>query len=467
MASWQPLTPPGAPLSARFGSAWPPRCWGSRSAPACTPGRSRWRSTTSAAWPCSLPRSPSSTATFRPPFSPLHALPPGRCSSIGRCRAEPRGPRQTGRANPDHPGHEPGGLPERRHGDHRRRALHLGTGGPDDFGDSHRGHAPVGAPGQSHARRVGNHAPWRGARRCHRCRGRGGGSRGRTGVVAQRSARTRPRALRTLRRDDRRPCRVPRPDLDAARDHPPRRAVLPRRPAWSPATPLRRRASGGAVGHRLRAMAWTPPGAHGWRDEPGAEYLGVDTWHRRWVRRGRRRRLAVRLPANPHRKPRHLSVLPLGVQRIDPGWPVRTAAVIARAASVRAPVECRGTIPARIPIRRRCWRAGWWGGGAAARPDARPRRIEIVIHYSGFGPTDLTVPHGVPITFVLINGDPIDHEWLLGDIAFQARHRTGTEPFHGNRPTEVSLPPPRTAEATLTFDAPGTLPYIFHLPGHE
>ncbi len=111
--------------------------------------------------------------------------------------------------------------------------------------------------------------------------------------------------------------------------------------------------------------------------------------------------------------------------------------------------------------------AGVTVGLAAASPDARPRRIEIVIRYSSFEPTEVVVPHGVPITLVLINGDPIDHEWLLGDRAFQARHRTGTEPFHGNRPTEVSLPPLGTAETTLTFDAPGTLQYICHVPGHE
>src|SRR3989304_6170885 len=81
MASWQPLTPPGAPSSARFGSAWPPRCWGSRSAPACTPERSRWRSTTSAGWPCTSPRG---SWTWRgpargwgpPPLPPRAAAPP-------------------------------------------------------------------------------------------------------------------------------------------------------------------------------------------------------------------------------------------------------------------------------------------------------------------------------------------------------------------------------------------------------
>jgi uncharacterized cupredoxin-like copper-binding protein len=96
-----------------------------------------------------------------------------------------------------------------------------------------------------------------------------------------------------------------------------------------------------------------------------------------------------------------------------------------------------------------------------------PQRVEVRIQYSHYEPSQLTVPYGVPITFVLINQDPIDHEWLLGDAAFHARHRTGTEKQHGARPNEISIPPLKTVETTLTFTAPGTLQYICHLPGHE
>ena len=52
----------------------------------------------------------------------------------------------------------------------------------------------------------------------------------------------------------------------------------------------------------------------------------------------------------------------------------------------------------------------------------------------------MTVPAGVPVTFVLRNDDPIDHEWIVGDAAVHERHRTGTEPVHASRPTEVSDP---------------------------
>ena len=71
------------------------------------------------------------------------------------------------------------------------------------------------------------------------------------------------------------------------------------------------------------------------------------------------------------------------------------------------------------------------------------------------------------VTFVLRNDDPIDHEWIVGDAATHERHRTGTEPVHGSRPTEVSIPAGSSRSTTVTFETPGTYLYICHLPGHE
>jgi len=96
-----------------------------------------------------------------------------------------------------------------------------------------------------------------------------------------------------------------------------------------------------------------------------------------------------------------------------------------------------------------------------------PQRVEILIHYSHFSPPEVTVPHGIPVTFVLVNEDPIDHEWLIGDVAFHERHRSGTEPSHEDRPDEVSLRAFTTAQTTLTFDEPGDVVFICHFPGHE
>jgi uncharacterized cupredoxin-like copper-binding protein len=106
-------------------------------------------------------------------------------------------------------------------------------------------------------------------------------------------------------------------------------------------------------------------------------------------------------------------------------------------------------------------------GAMAGCGGAAPVRLRITIHYSHFDPAALTVPHGVPVTFVLVNTDPIDHEWIVGDDALHQRHRTGTEPYHNARPTEVTIVALSTKTTTVTFATPGTLKYICHLPGHE
>ena len=78
-------------------------------------------------------------------------------------------------------------------------------------------------------------------------------------------------------------------------------------------------------------------------------------------------------------------------------------------------------------------------GVSGSLAGASERRVEIDIRYSLFAPTEVRVPVGVPIRFVIVNHDPIDHEWIVGDAAVHAAHRTGTEPVHGARPTEQSI----------------------------
>jgi uncharacterized cupredoxin-like copper-binding protein len=103
----------------------------------------------------------------------------------------------------------------------------------------------------------------------------------------------------------------------------------------------------------------------------------------------------------------------------------------------------------------------------AQRPGALPGRVEIRMRYSRFEPAVVTVPAGRPVTFVLRNDDPIDHEWLIGDADMHARHRTGTEPHHASLPTEVSVPAMSTTVTVVTFDGPLSWQFICHLPGHE
>jgi uncharacterized cupredoxin-like copper-binding protein len=103
--------------------------------------------------------------------------------------------------------------------------------------------------------------------------------------------------------------------------------------------------------------------------------------------------------------------------------------------------------------------------GLAAEP---PRtEVTVTIRHSAFSPASVRVPRGVPVRFVLVNEDPIDHEWIVGDAAVHEAHRSGTEPAHDVRPTELTIPALETRETTITFAEAGTFAVICHLPRHE
>ena len=104
---------------------------------------------------------------------------------------------------------------------------------------------------------------------------------------------------------------------------------------------------------------------------------------------------------------------------------------------------------------------------AGPPPPGPQTSITIEIKYSRFNPSAITVPVGVPVTITIVNDDPIDHEWIIGDDAVQQKHRTGTELLHPVRPTEQVIPAQSTQVTTITFDQPAQWKYICHLPGHE
>ncbi len=91
----------------------------------------------------------------------------------------------------------------------------------------------------------------------------------------------------------------------------------------------------------------------------------------------------------------------------------------------------------------------------------------IAIHYSQFESQVIEIVAGQPVTITLRNEDPIEHEWIVGTDEVHDAHRVGSEPFHGDLPTEVTLPAYATLETTLTFAEPGEYAFICHLPGHE
>jgi uncharacterized cupredoxin-like copper-binding protein len=103
---------------------------------------------------------------------------------------------------------------------------------------------------------------------------------------------------------------------------------------------------------------------------------------------------------------------------------------------------------------------------AGCAPDASADET-IGIRYSRFEPEAITVRAGEPVTITLRNDDPIEHEWIVGAEDLHERHRTGTEPYHDEVPTEVTIPALSTRTTTVTFAEPGEYEYICHLPGHE
>jgi uncharacterized cupredoxin-like copper-binding protein len=110
---------------------------------------------------------------------------------------------------------------------------------------------------------------------------------------------------------------------------------------------------------------------------------------------------------------------------------------------------------------------------AAAWPRAGhgpERTVVVTMHHSRFSPATLRVDPGQRVRFVLRNTDPIDHEFILGDAAVQARHEQGRDRHHhGEVPGERSVAAGQEAATTYAFPAGldgRTLEFACHLPGH-
>jgi plastocyanin len=115
------------------------------------------------------------------------------------------------------------------------------------------------------------------------------------------------------------------------------------------------------------------------------------------------------------------------------------------------------------------------GGAAEGRPGLggepevlgpEPVTVELDVEHSLFSPTDLRVVAGTEVRFVVVNGDPIGHELIVGPPDVHARHESGTHAGHPPVPGEVSVDPNAEAETTYRFDEPGTVEFACHLPRH-
>ncbi|HEX2295231.1 MAG TPA: cupredoxin domain-containing protein [Actinomycetota bacterium] len=94
------------------------------------------------------------------------------------------------------------------------------------------------------------------------------------------------------------------------------------------------------------------------------------------------------------------------------------------------------------------------------------REVDVKLRFSRFVPDEFEFPAGTTVRFVVENRDPIDHEFLIGDEEVQEAHEEGTEPHHGAKPGEISVPAGETRTTTYTFEEPGRLLIGCHLPTH-
>ena len=112
----------------------------------------------------------------------------------------------------------------------------------------------------------------------------------------------------------------------------------------------------------------------------------------------------------------------------------------------------------------------------APKPSA-PDAIEVKMGEFFFAPRGLSVPVGVPVTFLVTNPGVIDHELVIGDAHAQdeaeAAMRSmsghaghGTSGHHGDAVPSIYLRPGESGELTVTFSKKGELLIGCHVPGH-
>jgi len=95
-----------------------------------------------------------------------------------------------------------------------------------------------------------------------------------------------------------------------------------------------------------------------------------------------------------------------------------------------------------------------------------PVTVRIDAEYSRFVPDSLRVEVGTEVRFVLMNGDPINHELIIGPESVHRRHATGTHKEHRPIPGELSVGPDEQGVTSYVFDEPGTVEMACHLPLH-
>jgi uncharacterized cupredoxin-like copper-binding protein len=134
------------------------------------------------------------------------------------------------------------------------------------------------------------------------------------------------------------------------------------------------------------------------------------------------------------------------------------ALLVAACSSGGATSSPAGSEPASAPA-----------SAVASAPAARTRIEVSMTDTLRFEPATMTVPAGVPVTFVVTNDGVLDHEFYLGDETMQAHHEEEMLEMGGmghDEPEGIAVDPGDTKELTYTFKTPGTLLAGCHVAGH-
>ena len=106
----------------------------------------------------------------------------------------------------------------------------------------------------------------------------------------------------------------------------------------------------------------------------------------------------------------------------------------------------------------------------SSAPSVAATRIEVTLTDAlKIEPASMTVPAGVPVTFVVTNSGVTDHEFYLGDEAAQAEHEKEMAEMGGmshDEPEGIAVKPGETKELTYTFAQAGQTLAGCHVVGH-
>ncbi|MEX2557613.1 MAG: cupredoxin domain-containing protein [Actinomycetota bacterium] len=103
---------------------------------------------------------------------------------------------------------------------------------------------------------------------------------------------------------------------------------------------------------------------------------------------------------------------------------------------------------------------------AACSSEPARKTIEVKMRYSKYLPGTIAVKAGTTIDFVVVNDDPIAHEFIIGTEADQKAHEKGKPGDPHTGPGEASIPANETVHLSYTFARAGTMLYACHVPGH-